>query len=309
VGVSDLIETRSAPAALLVHHGALGDWVLTWPVLRALTRRGGVLAGSSWGKAQLAAAVIDRVQPLDAESAAFTRLLYGSEVSDRVQPLATQLAGLDTIVLFASGSEQEWTAPLRQLAPGATVYSAQSRPGADWRQPLHQWYARQLGEQGLALEFESPPVRANPGGPLLIHPGSGGLGKCWPIDRFERLIEHLRRTGRQVAVVVGEVEAERWPAVQLQRWQAEYGAAVVQSFAVLRQMLLDACGFIGNDSGPSHLAGQLGLPTLALFGPTLPQVWAPVGPAVRVLAPPEPCDMTWLSVEQVIEHLGPPMPM
>ena len=39
-----------------------------------------------------------------------------------------------------------------------------------------------------------------------------------------------------------------------------------------------AARFIGNDSGPGHLAAITGIPTLALFGPTDPARWRPLGP-------------------------------
>jgi ADP-heptose:LPS heptosyltransferase len=52
---------------------------------------------------------------------------------------------------------------------------------------------------------------------------------------------------------------------------------------VVAAILRRARAFLGNDSGISHLAGMLGLPTLALFGPTDPALWAPLGPRVRVL--------------------------
>jgi ADP-heptose:LPS heptosyltransferase len=41
---------------------------------------------------------------------------------------------------------------------------------------------------------------------------------------------------------------------------------------------------VGNDSGPTHLAAAVGCPTVAVFGPTDPAVWGPVGPSVRVVA-------------------------
>ena len=57
--------------------------------------------------------------------------------------------------------------------------------------------------------------------------------------------------------------------------------------------------FVGCDTGPTHLAAQLGVPTIALFGPTDPAVWAPVGPRVRVIAPERSCGMEWLDAEPV----------
>jgi ADP-heptose:LPS heptosyltransferase len=56
--------------------------------------------------------------------------------------------------------------------------------------------------------------------------------------------------------------------------------------------------FIGADSGPTHLAAQLGVRTLGLFGPTDPGEWAPVGPRVRVLARAGMGDMAWLDATE-----------
>jgi ADP-heptose:LPS heptosyltransferase len=52
---------------------------------------------------------------------------------------------------------------------------------------------------------------------------------------------------------------------------------------VLGAALARALVFLGNDAGVSHLAAAVGAPTLALFGPTDPALWAPVGPLVKTL--------------------------
>src|SRR5262249_55624769 len=54
---------------------------------------------------------------------------------------------------------------------------------------------------------------------------------------------------------------------------------------LLAAVLARASAYVGNDSGVTHLAAAWGAPTLALFGPTLPGVWAPLG-RVRVLRSP-----------------------
>ncbi|MCK7512989.1 MAG: hypothetical protein MZV70_59190 [Desulfobacterales bacterium] len=54
--------------------------------------------------------------------------------------------------------------------------------------------------------------------------------------------------------------------------------------------LLAACSlYIGNDSGISHLASVVNGNVVAVFGPTDPRVWRPVGKGVRVVASDEPC--------------------
>jgi len=56
-----------------------------------------------------------------------------------------------------------------------------------------------------------------------------------------------------------------------------------QSLVDLFDAYAGAARYIGNDSGPSHLAAIVGIPTLCLFGPTDPARWRPLGPAVTVL--------------------------
>jgi heptosyltransferase-3 len=58
--------------------------------------------------------------------------------------------------------------------------------------------------------------------------------------------------------------------------------------------------FVGNDSGITHLAGYLGIPTLALFGPTDFRIWGPVGRRVEILWKPELAD---ISLEEVRKFL------
>jgi ADP-heptose:LPS heptosyltransferase len=63
----------------------------------------------------------------------------------------------------------------------------------------------------------------------------------------------------------------------------------------LAALLCRCHAFLGNDSGVSHLAGMMGIPTVAVFGPTDPAVWAPLGPNVRTLGGrgtwPEPSEV------------------
>ena len=57
----------------------------------------------------------------------------------------------------------------------------------------------------------------------------------------------------------------------------------------LAALFRTAAAYIGNDSGATHLAAWLGLPTVAVFGPSDPLRWRPFGVAVAVVAPPRAC--------------------
>ena len=68
----------------------------------------------------------------------------------------------------------------------------------------------------------------------------------------------------------------------------------------LLDCLTGASAFVGNDSGPGHLAAFLGLPTVSLFGPTDPARWKPLGPRVTVLRREPMADLTAAEVAAAV---------
>ena len=122
----------------------------------------------------------------------------------------------------------------------------------------------------------------------------------WPAERFEALIAALRDEGREVTAVLGHVERELWNDEQVARWEEKYGATTPGSLVELAERMKQASVYVGNDAGPTHLAAQLGLRTIALFGPTEPMTWKPPGPRVEVVAPDKPKGMEWLEVEKIL---------
>ncbi len=72
---------------------------------------------------------------------------------------------------------------------------------------------------------------------------------------------------------------------------------------VLGALLSRAGVFVGNDSGVSHLAAATGAPTLALFGPTDPGLWSPLGQRVRVLRGAE-CRIEAIELPQVLGEIA-----
>jgi len=114
---------------------------------------------------------------------------------------------------------------------------------------------------------------------LAIHPGSGSLVKNWPADRFAALARSVSRD-RPWLLVEGPAEAETAGVLR-----AAPGVVIAATLPprVLGAVLATAGLYVGNDSGVSHLAAAWGARTLALFGPTDPAVWSPVGPSVEVI--------------------------
>jgi len=119
---------------------------------------------------------------------------------------------------------------------------------------------------------------------VLIHPGSGGRIKCWPLENFVTLARRLSDRGDVgVLFVVGEAEIDRWGEDALGPLAESFPLLRCGELVQLAGLLAQAKAYTGNDSGPSHLAAALGTPTLALFGATNPVHFAPVGRTVRVV--------------------------
>jgi heptosyltransferase-3 len=126
-------------------------------------------------------------------------------------------------------------------------------------------------------------ARHDDAGPIAIHPGAGSPEKCWPIDSYLRLIDLIHADARQCKILLGEVELERWPTADIRRLESATDAAHPTTYIDLLSELSHSSAFVGNDSGPGHLSGILGLPTTILFGPTDPAIWKPLGPCVTAL--------------------------
>jgi len=116
-----------------------------------------------------------------------------------------------------------------------------------------QWAA--LAE-ALDWKIAPPVLRPRNGRLIALHPGAGNAVREWPLARFAQLAENLTREGWEV------------------RWLDSQSRDLPQ---LIRS--LDECDrFIGNDSGPGHLAALLGVPTFTIFGPQLPERFAPRHP-------------------------------
>jgi heptosyltransferase-1 len=123
----------------------------------------------------------------------------------------------------------------------------------------------------------------------LLAPSSGWPAKQWPAARFGELAIHLHALGFHVLVNAAQEDSPEALAVIA----ASQGCAhihvsnVAELIALLRRTDL----FVGGDSGPTHLAAALAVPTVALFGPTDPARNGPWGPgAIRILR--DPASMT-----------------
>lgn len=130
---------------------------------------------------------------------------------------------------------------------------------------------------------------------VAIHPGSGSPHKCCDPELLAQLVPWCHARGLFPVLVGGPADAAAVAAVH--RICAN-GPAVLAGLevTVVAGALASAALFVGHDSGLTHLAALLGLPTIALFGPTESRRWAPRGPHVTVLTGEACACRDWESV-------------
>jgi ADP-heptose:LPS heptosyltransferase len=289
--------------------GALGDTLLTFPTLGALRKRWPdahitLICRADVHALALASGLADRVY--SHELAVWTCLFQDDQApADAAQEV---FGAADLALAWAPDADGAAARRLRALGAREVVVAAPP-PQAGSRQHVARQLFGALTPLGVpvpaglaALPELLPPLRwpqdsreeaQNAWGrvydeagerlPVVLHPGAGGASKRWPASQFAALIRALRADLAPVLMAGPQDEAIVAHIV------AEVGAtATVRDLSVAGlAAFLSTCGlYIGNDSGVTHLAGMLGVPTIALFGPTDPALWSPLGPRVVALRSP-----------------------
>jgi hypothetical protein len=281
---------------LIIRPGAIGDTLLTLPVLQALRARHAHPHITLVGNAAVlplarATGIVDDTS--DYQAPQWSELFSSKGIT--TPALQAQLQHVELAVCWLHDSEGIVTHNLRH-AGIRQVITAPGRPAPGERIHIMTYLAQTIGielnmagpgmcGQGPALPLPSlvPSERHL----LAIHPGSGGASKCWPVERFAALIARLWQRHIPILLLAGPADETRLAELEQllpsppdsSLWHRLTNAPLLE---VARQ--LHFCrGYLGNDTGITHLAALLGVPTLALFGPSDPAIWQPQGPIVRIL--------------------------
>lgn len=301
----DLARVRSA---LVIRHRAGGDLLLTTPALRALRQglpgaRIDVLAARGMGGLLRGNPDVDRVLEFGRRSLPSQAVLYWSVAR----------AGYDLVLDLVSNPRTAFLtrltrAPIRvgyDIPGRASAYTlrvpreplgAGGRPVLRYapEAALDQVRALGIAARGLALRLEvAPEARERiaawlggraPAGPLLACLPSGSWpAKTWPPERFAAAMDALAPEGTAIWLW-GPGERERVEEARA-RMRSPSLLAPETDWQGLAALLERCALFVGNDSGPKHVAAALGVATVTVFGPTHPATWhPPEGPHVALTA-------------------------
>jgi len=238
---------------LVIRPGAIGDFIVSLPALESLTTD--YLEVWTHRRTTPLVRFANRVRAIDST---------GIELTGITQGPPPELAKFDDIVSWYGTNRPDFRDAVRSLP--FRFFPALPPDSAGMH--ATDFYLTQLDQPlGAIPRIHCPAYRENF---AAIHPFSGSARKNWPLKKF--------------CEVAGQIEA-RIPV----RWCSGVddpplpNAMRIDDLWELASWLASARVYLGNDSGITHLAAAVGTPTLAIFGPTDPAVWAPRGRHVRVL--------------------------
>jgi len=177
----------------------------------------------------------------------------------------------DHLMLWLSGARARLGFP----RVGSKIFLTQTLSRPDPRE--HRYEHWRTLARALKLDVPArdnlplPPFRNS--NVVMIHTGAGQAIRVWPLERYRQLVARLREKKFPV-IVICDTEQRDW-------WLRKGEVAVVtpKTVSELIAILAQVGFFIGNDSGPGHLAALCGVPTFTIFGPQLSEWFLPLHPA------------------------------
>ena len=204
--------------------------------------------------------------------------------------LSARRAGLggdprDHFLLKVVGARERIGFPY--LGSGSFLTRSLPRPDPE----SHRYESWRVAAAALGIELpphdQLPASPAKPEKTILMHTGARLPVRVWPLENWRRLAAHFRQKNYTVQIACDSDQENWW------KQNGETGARTPATVAELVALIDRAGVLFGNDSGPGHIAALCGVPTFTIFGPQLPEWFAPLHPNAEWIegqaCPYKPC--------------------
>ncbi len=278
---------------LVLRPGALGDTIVTADALAAIHAQSPAATVELVGNAPAGAllkssGLVDTVTSFESPEVS---ALFGREprVVERWRDVELVVLWLANPERIAAAFERAGASAVIAATPPAPHQASESK-ASDSRSHISDFLVANLCEVGIERAASAPTLlgRSDSAAPIsektaIVHPGSGSPAKNWPAPHFAAIGRRLTARGWNVRLLRGPADRDAVSAVMRTAGNPGWALEEPTDPTALSSLLARAALYIGNDSGVAHLSARLGRPTVALFGPTDPAIWAPRGPCVAVL--------------------------
>jgi heptosyltransferase-3 len=302
---------------LVIRGGAIGDFLLTLPALKLLRDEFPSAHLEILGYKHIIALVENRGYADSVRSIDYAPLAsFFSRDGELQAELAQYFRSFQQIISYLFDPDEIFANNLKRCGVKNLIKAS---PQINDGEHAARQLARPLEQLGLFLEDAAAMLYPNKedrmfakkflersARPLLaLHPGSGGERKNWALENWLELGDWLIESIKPSTLLVVIGEADESHAQQLKESWAKRPVCFAQNLPLPQvAALLEQCAlFIGHDSGISHLAAAVGTPSLLLFGPTDPEIWAPANERVKTIRAPKN-DLQQLSVATVRDAIG-----
>jgi len=287
---------------LIVHQGAIGDFILSLPSLEAIHRSYSQARFIFLGHPSILAIIHSRPYFDSVLNCADKRWAPFYNSKGKLETGASDsLPPVDSIFAFCRSSSQPLVDNLASIY-GRPAHRIEPFPEPDLGLHVSEYQCRQLEELSIsALPYPAPVIAPSQDDFLearrfvqqnvtkgeqliLLHPGSGGRKKLWPVAGWLDVI--IRISGHnniKISLIEGPADSHI-----VQQLCSELGSTSLLlannwRLGKLAALMKQSSLYLGNDSGITHLAAACNTPTIALFGPTDPRIWGPKGLKVKVV--------------------------
>jgi len=320
--IFELVRQKSAEAVkrmqrgLILQPGAIGDCILTLPLaayMKDALHLGGIdiLGHTEYVGFLPGRSCVDGIRSIDSmDIHRFFAKTSTFVLKDR-DPLISAFGDYAWIATFLGEPNSNFEQNLiftANCSHSAEVITLSIKPPKGFSEHLADFYIQQFRDQsGHSLHsrrfqtddrlIKATEADINTGKELLreiglgsgeklmvIQPGSGGIRKCWHLENFLAVARELDSRGVEIIFLLGPAELERYTDVKIKKISSVVRCLKDLSLTQVLGLLSCVDGFIGNDSGITHLAAALGIRTYSIYGPTNPAVYKSIGPAVTVFA-------------------------
>ena len=293
---------------LVVRGGAIGDFVLTLPALKALRDASLQTHIEILGYKHIIALAENRFYANAVRSIEYAGLSsFFAGGSELPAGLTEYFSNFDLVISYLYDPDRIFASNLhrcgvKRLIRGQSKIEQTEHAARQLARPVEE-LGIQVTDLGARLfpstedqQFANEFLSGLKSPFIAIHPGSGSERKNWPLQNWIDLGDDLLNQ-TSLIVISGEAEESR-AATLKERWQNR-GARFATDLSLPKlAAVLAHTIFIGHDSGISHLAAAAGANSILLFGPTDPAIWAPLNNNARVLRAPEN-DLARLNPETV----------